>query len=73
MKKRPCFSLTKTVFFASNFEAVPESNPIFGEPCQETFMAARLKPHLRMAESTLRKAGSTADAAQQNFQFFCFF
>ena len=36
-------------------------------------MAARLKPNLRMAESTLRKAGSTADAAQQNFQIFCFF
>ena len=54
VKKRPRFSLTKTVFFASNFEAIPESNPIFGDPRQETFMAARLKPNLRMAESTLR-------------------
>ena len=73
VKKRPRFSLTKTVFFAFNFEAFPECNPIFGDLRQETFMAARLKPNLRMAESTLRKAGSTADAAQQNFQFFCFF
>ena len=73
MKKRPRFSLTKTVFFAFNFEAFPECNPIFGDLRQETFMAARLKPNLRMAESTLRKAGSTADAAQQIFQFFCFF
>ena len=54
VKKRPRFSLTKTVFFASNFEAIPESNPIFGDPRQETFMAARLRPNLRMAESTLR-------------------
>ena len=54
VKKRPRFSLTKTVFFASNFEAIPESNPIFGDVRQETFMAARLKPNLRMAESTLR-------------------
>ena len=73
VKKRPRFSLTRTVFFAFNFEAFPECNPIFGDLRQETFMAARLKPNLRMAESTLRKAGSTADAAQQNFQFFCFF
>ena len=54
VEKRPRFSLTKTVFFASNFEAIPKSNPIFGDPRQETFMAARLKPNLRMAESTLR-------------------
>ena len=54
VKKRPRFSLTKTVFFAFNFEAFPECNPIFGDPRQETFMAARLKPNLRMAESTLR-------------------
>ena len=73
VKKRPRFSLTKNVLFAFNFEAFPECNPIFGDLRQETFMAARLKPNLRMAESTLRKAGSTADAAQQNFQFFCFF
>ena len=36
-------------------------------------MAARLKPNLRMVESTLPEAGSKADAAQQNLQFFCFF
>ena len=53
-KKRSRFSLTKAVFFASNFEAIPESNPIFGDPRQETFMAACLRPNLRMAESTLR-------------------
>ena len=54
VKKRPRFSSTKTVFFASNFEAIPESNPIFGDPRQETFMAARLRPNLKMAENTLR-------------------
>ena len=54
VKKRPRFSLTKTVFVAFNFEAFPECNPIFGDLRQETFMAARLKPNLRMAESTLR-------------------
>ena len=54
VNKRPRFSLTKTVFFASNFEAILECNPIFGDPRQETFMAACLKPNLRMAESTLR-------------------
>ena len=53
-KKDRVFSLTKTVFFAFNFEAFPECNPIFGDLRQETFMAARLKPNLRMAESTLR-------------------
>ena len=54
VKKRPRFSLTKTVFYVSNFEATPDSNPIVRDPHQETFMAARLKPNLRMAESTLR-------------------
>ena len=54
VKKRPRFSLTKTVFFAFNFEAFPECNPIFGDLRQETFTAACLKPNLKMAESTLR-------------------
>ena len=54
MKKRQRFSLTKIVFFVFNFETILESNPIFGNSRQETFMAARLKPNLRMAESTLR-------------------
>ena len=54
VKKIPFFSLTKTVVFAFNFEALPECNPIFGDLRQERFMAARLKPNLRMAESTLR-------------------
>ena len=73
VKKRPRFSLTKTVFCAFNFEAFPACNPIFGDLRQETFMAARLKSNLRMTESTLRKAGSTADAAQQNFKFIVLF
>ena len=64
--------MNKNCIFASNFEAFPESNPILGNRRHETFMAARLKPNLRMAESTLLKAGPTADAAQQNFQFFVF-
>ena len=72
-EKKTAFFINKNCFFAFNFEAFPECNPIFGDLRQETFMAARLKPNLRMAESTLRKAGSTADAAQQNFQIFCFF
>ena len=54
VKKRPFLSLTKTVFFAFNFEVLPECNPIFGDLRQERFMAARLKPKLRMAEGTLR-------------------
>ena len=31
VKKRSRFSLTKPVFFAFNFEAFPECNPIFGD------------------------------------------
>ena len=53
-EKKTAFSLTKAVCFASNFEAIPECNPIFGDLRQERFMAARRKPNLRMAESTLR-------------------
>ena len=54
VKKRPRFSLAKTVFFAFNFEAFPECNPIFRDLRQEIFIATRLKPNLRMAESTLQ-------------------
>ena len=53
-EKKTAFFINKNCFFAFNFEAFPECNPIFGDLRQETFMAARLKPNLRMAESTLR-------------------